>query len=520
MEHKTLPQPLLLERLAHWAAAQIRENLLSLLSSGIFGILAYFFAFTNKLVNHDEVHSLFSKGATVESGRWGLGALDSLFPNYSMPWIYGVLTVAIMAVAICLILRIFRIQNRTLQVLLSGCILVFPSLIGTFGYMFTSPPYALSFLLAVVSVWAVQRENKWYLLPALGCLVLSVSIYQSYIAIAASLLVLVLMRQLLDGAEAGRVLKNGIFYVVFLVAALAAYFAATQVVFRITGTSFGAYASDNLTLSLSTILSGAALAYRNFLAFFTDRFHGLIPTPLSQAAHFACLAAGALLLVLWLVSRTRKDWGRIALMLLLTALLPLAVNCMYMITSAASIHTLVLYGFAAFYIFCALLADRCLTAPLSGRLFRELRCIACNLLPLALALVLTINIYTANRAYLNLHLRYENAYAFYSSVLTELRQTPGFDENTQLAILGTYEGPDFYEEQFADISAITGVKGFLPDSYSAQRFLEYYLGTELPFASPEVAAAIAATEEYRSMPCYPYYGSVKKFGNTMVVKLS
>ena len=65
---------LLLERAARFFGGKAKENALPLLSSAAFGGLAYFYAFTNKLVNHDEVQSLFMKGATVDSGRWGLGA--------------------------------------------------------------------------------------------------------------------------------------------------------------------------------------------------------------------------------------------------------------------------------------------------------------------------------------------------------------------------------------------------------------------------------------------------------------
>mgnify|MGYP003295413253 CR=1 FL=1 len=34
-------------------------------------------------------------------GRWGLDILEYIFPNYSMPWIYGIITITLMAVSIC-----------------------------------------------------------------------------------------------------------------------------------------------------------------------------------------------------------------------------------------------------------------------------------------------------------------------------------------------------------------------------------------------------------------------------------
>lgn len=135
----------LLEALAGRLLQWIRQNRIPLFSALLAGALAYPFAFTNKLVNHDEVGQLFAKGATVTSGRWGLGALDLIFPNISMPWIYGIITLLLMAASACLILRLIPLKSPLLQGLLAGSIVVFPSLIGLFGYMFTSSSYAVSF---------------------------------------------------------------------------------------------------------------------------------------------------------------------------------------------------------------------------------------------------------------------------------------------------------------------------------------------------------------------------------------
>ena len=48
-----------------------KNNKTPFLAALFTGLLAHGFAFTNKLLNHDEIESLFGKGATVTSGRWG-----------------------------------------------------------------------------------------------------------------------------------------------------------------------------------------------------------------------------------------------------------------------------------------------------------------------------------------------------------------------------------------------------------------------------------------------------------------
>ena len=504
---------LILEHISESAAAFLQQYRIPFFASFFFGLLAYGFAFTNKLVNHDEVSSLFTKGATVTSGRWGLGALDSIFPNYSMPWIYGLITVFLIALSVCLMVHMFHIRNRVLQVLLAGCIVVFPSLIGLFGYMFTSSSFALAFLLAVASAALLQSRKKWCSLPALGCLVLSLSIYQSYISVAASLLVLVLLQQLLTEESPVTVLRRGIGFVGFLILGLALYYLGTQVILMLTGNQLNDYASEKLAFSISTVFQGMMLAYRNFLLFFTQGFQGLIPTSFSRCLHGILIGAIGFSLLMHLIS-AKKDPFRVILVIALVVILPLAINCMYMITTPDSIHTLVLYGFVAVYLLAIILADRllCKSAGWSGFVL--------NILTIVMAVIICVNTYVANQAYLHLHLRYENSAAFYTSLIADIKMMPEFTEDTKLAVIGTYQQPEYYSRHFEQIHAITGIYGFVPDSYSNKFFLEYYSGFPMEFASSEEIAAITATAEFEAMAVYPYYGSLQKIGDVLVVKLS
>lgn len=519
MEQSNHPN-LLIEAFSEWLIRLFRNWRIPFLASLIWGSLAYTFAFTNKLINHDEAGQLFAKGATITSGRWGLCLLDLIFPNVSMPWIYGVFTIMMIAAAICLILHLFNIRNYPIQILLAGCIMVFPSLIGVFGYMFTSSSYGLSFLLSVLAVWLICRPSKWTVLPAICCLVASLSIYQAYISVAASLLVLVLIRMLLTVEGPITVLKKGIGYVVFLITGLGLYYLATQIVLRITDVTFNAYASDNISFSPAYLLEGIRLAYVNFLRFFYWAHHRLMPTRLSRILHIFLFAAIGILLILWAGRQKRTDFARVLFLLVLVGILPLAINCMYLITSENSIHTLVLYSFISVYILAAIVADLWLPVVASGKLPELIRRICMDSLAFALTVIIFINIYTANTAFLALHLRYENAYSFYTSLTAQIRQHPEFREGTRIAVIGDWQSPDFYNQHMEFTEYLIGVKGFLPSDYSAPAFLEYYIGFPAEYVSEAEAEAIRQSEAYRNMSVYPYYGSMEQIEDVIVIKLS
>lgn len=511
-------QTLLFRAAGSWAAARIRENRVPVLSCAVMGMLCYTYAFTNKLVNHDEVQSLFLKGATVSSGRWGLGFLDTVFPNYSMPWIYGVISLVLIAAAACLMIRILDIREPTVQALLAGSIVAFPSLMGTFAYMFTASSFALSFLMAVLAVRLLRREKLLFAAASLGCMVFSLSIYQSYISVAAGLLVVCLIRDLLQGEEVSLLLRRGVGYVVYLAAALGVYYLATQVIFLLKDVTFNDYASDNIGFSLSRIPAAIGEAYTSFLRFFTEGYRGLVFGKLSRAMHLLSLAACAGMLALWCADA--RSAGRYLLLAFLIAVLPLAINCMYLFTAADAVHTLVLYGFINLYALFAVVTEQTLSAGFSCRVRSVFQLLGTNAVTLAMAVILLCNTYLANRIWLNLQLRYENTYAFYTGLMSQIRALPEFGPDATLALIGDYPEPEFYSEHFADLDQITGVKGISPDSYSKERFLEYYVGVSLPFASEETAEQLASDPLVAQMPPYPCYGSIAAFGDTIVVKLS
>ncbi len=520
MQQDNRSRPLLWEAAAQWFVEQTKENKVPILASLIFGFLTYMFAFTNKLLNHDDVSSLFEKGATIDSGRWGLEFLEFAFPSISMPWIYGVIAIVLMTVSICMILRVLSIRNKVLQVMLAGCIIASPSLISTMTYMFTVAPYAVSFLLAISAVWLMARGHKWDFCLALSCMVLSLSIYQAYIAVAASLLVLILIRNLLRGEEVAASIRKGFLYVGFLAASLGVYYLLTQIINVITGTSFSGYAAGKISFSLASLPSDVLNAYYTFLLYFYNGTRGLIPTAFSRLVHLVGIASAFILLLIWGRQQKKPQASRFLMIAVLIFLLPLAINCMHLFTDSGAVHTLVLYSFIAVYLLAAIIADICIPMLPQRPWQNTLRRVMLDVVTTCLALVIVINVYVANAAYLNMHLRYQNAYAFYTSLIADIKMMPEFSEDTELAILGYYPEPSFYKKNFRAIDQIVGTMGFVPDHYSRDRFLKYYLDFDIDFALEEETAPILESPEYAEMPCYPYYGSMQMFGDILVVKLS
>ena len=118
-----------------------------------------------------------------------------------------------------------------------------------------------------------------------------------------------------------------------------------------------------------------------------------------------------------------------------------------------------------------------------------------------LCLIVVSNVYVANKSYLKQYMVYENTFSFYQSIVTQIQQTPGFDENSKLVVIGNAEQDSSYLENFGE-DKIYGLCGFRGESISDE-FITYYLGFDIPFATTEEKATLVKEEYIENMPVYP-----------------
>lgn len=484
------------------------EYRLPALSCLISGLAAYLFVFTNKLLNLDEIAGLFGKGESISSGRWALALTSYIFPDLSMPWFNGLVSLLLLTVAVCLVIALFEVKSPLIRVILAALMIVFPSQIVTFAYMFTCAPYALSVLLAVASVWVMLRGRGWwrYLLSA-ALLSLSLGIYQAYLAVAASLYVVYLIMRTLDGDVPVRgVIMAGLSCLGALIAGLALYFVINKAVMSITGTAYNGYADASFQTDAASVLFGVRVAFTAFLGYFYKGYYHLITTPLSAVMHaFAALVIGAELILFAVKCR---DKARALLLMGLLLLVPLSVNCLYIASSQR--HTLMLYSFTSVYVLAAVTAERLMRDD-KHTLLRDG-------LSIAMALVVACNVLYANRLYLKMKLEYENAYSFYSTLVTRVKSTPGYDRDTMVVISGDAHNL-LHESSEIDTSDLVGIMEGLINIYSRDDFITYYMGFDPPAVDWEKWDEAGCAEVLSSMPEYPYDGSVVKHGDFIIVNL-
>ena len=148
-----------------------------LISTLIWGLVAHGYMFFNKFSWHDDMFYLKGVGATYTSGRWFLGFLGELVnklmgQNVSVPLYNGLFALLFVALGNVLLVEIFHLKKRFSAFFLGGLMIVFPSLVTTYGYMFTVSYMMFSAFLAILGVYLAGVLRTAYLgnlhLPLFG----------------------------------------------------------------------------------------------------------------------------------------------------------------------------------------------------------------------------------------------------------------------------------------------------------------------------------------------------------------
>lgn len=492
-----------LEKLYYKFKSYVARNKYPLLVGIIVGLLAYVYMFTNKLLSADEISSIFTKGATVSFGRWGMEIMKLIFPNYSMPWIYGIISIVLLTIVGIEVADFLEIKNELLVIFTVAITVCSPAVISGFAFMFCASSYALSLLLATLSVKWILKKNTKYKIISVVMMALSISIYQAYIQFIAALVIVKLIKKLLiDDYKPIDVFKEAVWYFAFLIISLILYY-AIQLAFEALGT-YGERMS--YAFSGKSILERIVVIYTSFAGIFYKGYYGYVRGTISTVIHMMILIVEVSLSLYFLVKK--KKIGVVILTALLAIMYPAATNSLHLIADTGVIHSVSQFSFVTFYYLAIVLCDGIEKKNLY--IFKDV-------IEAALVFVLVSNIFLANETYFSMQLNYENAYSYFTTMLAEIHSTPGYTEDLIVVFIGSEDENNNLE--FKHLNNLFGVNDSIINAYTREAFLKYFIGSNVVTTGETWWISDTGVED---MPCYPDNGSIKlaSDGNSILVKMS
>ena len=488
----------------------------------LLAVLAvHFYAFTNKLINHDDLCEMFGGVSFLPSGRWLLNPVIKLTGRISAPMLNGIVGSVFLALTILTVARVLGVRSLPGTAAVALCMAAHPTVVCTWAYMFTAPAYFIAMFMAVSGAALIRRPGWRWFAPGAALIGMSMGCYQAYLALAAALCVLALALDLLDGGRE-RDLRGEIVDCLKCLAGLALgliiYFVVLKLCLFVTGTELLGYAGiDGMTdVDLKTLVKRVAKAYGYALGFPASTVFGAahvsFPVFLKASSGVSVLAAA------WLVYKN-KIWKRpacLCLFLALTAVLPLAMELQFVMADESTVHWLMMYATVMMWLFPAAAAER-IALPEKGRWRRGAAVICAAALLAVTAVTGYEGAIITNKVYLEMDLSRQSAQNYLTRLFTRVEEQEGYVPGEKVALIGRASMPAVIPNEHLT-GIFTGSE--LLNIYSRGRLYEYYLGFSSAWVSPQETEGIKATEEFKSMPAYPAGGSVRRINGIITVKLS
>jgi len=514
-------------------------------SAFVIGAIVHLFKFVNVLPNMDALLNFYNSQNMVASGRWLLGIACELGTRFDLPWVNGILSLLFAGIAAAVIAEHFRMENSCLIVLSSGLLVSFPSFSFTMTYGFTADGYMIAMLLAAVGALLSRVENirrdRWKQLVTAGiCICLSCGIYQAYVSFAFAMAVCDAILELLEGRISVKKILTWILVELLIYGgALLAYYGIWKICLIVQNVQVTNYQGmDNLGIfGAGGILGVLYKIIKECYVFFFqwDIFqYGITRYSLLNILFFIALAVG--LVIAAIKSGAHRSAAKLALIAFLMISFPFGCYIWYFVSAGVDYHSIMLQSFCILYVFLAVLYERWATVRKA-----DLVCIL-------LSAIVFNNSLSANIFYAHMHMAYERSYAKVTEIMTRVHL---LDDGTvrNIALCG---GPESWERKDTfDPETLREIGGsrFVSRDLTSYYFMMLYTDLDLayykmtgeeppvlwlyddspvpydheyyfPAISQEGQIALEATPEYAQMPVWPAEGSVRRIGDTIVVKLS
>lgn len=499
----------------------------------LFGLVAHGYAFTNDLLNHDDVYHLLWCDYGALSGRWLLPTVLEWDGAFSMPWLIGLLSLLCLAVAACFTTTLLHIRGRVGCVLAAALLAAYPTAAATFSYMFTADAYFFALMLAAFAAYIVARRPLLGLPLGALALVASLGIYQSYFTVAAALMVGALIFDCLEGRERlGRIFLRGVRMVAVLGVSILIYMALAKLATaNMGGLTDYMGISEMGHISLSALPSLIIKCYSAYATLFWQNSSGFYFGFLRPLLLLA-LVAGALL-VLVAVTRRGLCMGHALLVFVLALLFPLAANCIHIMVAGGEVHDLMVYGALLVLLLPLGLID--FMNDHADEFGGGLRIGQVGLSWfVVIVLAFTAYSYTVcdNKAYLKMEIAKDQITAYSNRLLSAVEQTAGYTVGMPLVLIGSTSKepalanltPELEELYLVGVLNVASMRA----QYSYGEFLTQYMAYpgEVCVANSAdeerkvVAEQVAALPQVENMATYPAAGSIQVIDGRMVVKLN
>lgn len=473
----------------------------------------------------------------IATGRWATAIIYSLRGGIIVPLLTSLVSIAFFAMATLLVLQLFQIKGFVLRLLVGCMLMTFPSLVQYLSYFYTADTFAVSTFLAVLAIYLLKTHKSTpkivVFILSLFSLIMSMSIYQAMIGIAAFLCLGIVYIDTADEKKSlSSVGKEVIYFLLLGVLAIACYFALSRLVCNITGIPLADFRgiSSADRISISTLPEMLRRMYTTFFSFyFTNQYYPYTRWYL----HFIFAAV----FTLWIVSeiywgiglirvsvKKKTNFYRILIQIILIISLPAAATMIGLIASNTAIDFKMIPQMMLPVALAVSRLER-ISETSDRKMLRSLEWGIAG----ALCLMIWGNTLVSNGIGEAMQMKADAARSLSTRILIEIIESPDYSSNIPIAILGNVENEAWLSENkdyFGKVNSDVVAWGqfWSSEMNTTQRswyqYYKKYHGVSLNMVDDDVAEEILDTEQFRCMNTFPEAGAIQNIDGVLTVKLS
>ena len=177
-------------------------------ASVIAGIFAHLYKITNWLPNWDSLVFRYDSQNMLSIGRWFLPVVSSFSSFYDLPLLNGIIAIVFHALGAVCVCAILNVQKKITAGLIGAVVVTFPAVTSVMMYNYVVDAYSIAFFLSALAALYMTKKKSGYLLSAL-LITLSAGIYQAYITVTITLVLLYLIdKMIFENASWKEILKK------------------------------------------------------------------------------------------------------------------------------------------------------------------------------------------------------------------------------------------------------------------------------------------------------------------------
>lgn len=496
----------------------------------IMGMVTGFPLYSNYLPNPDTIlnneNGFYMSGYwELMLGRWGLLFLDRLFGGINSPMLSTATYMFLLSLTFIFIFDIFHVDNKLVRLGAILLILLNPSCNMFLTYYYCSYAYQLAFLLSVSSIWIFCNFNlNWKTYGITAILITgSLSLYQSYVTVAAVLIIFVLLYELLENITTIKEISYKLLKFVSIgISGSLLYMILLKIALAIFQTNLGEYKGANkisVKNSINYIIPSITRAYSEFFDYYFG--NSIMGNHFNIRIFYMLIMILSILLIIIRMIQIKKI-SKFLLGMGFIGIIPLCANLIDLVATDAKLS---IQATSGLFIIMPIMLIINATIIRSFHI-KHMRKLVTVILFMCIALLSWSNMLQSSVDVLALEAAYKQTTSLANRIVYDIDKQTRELGDIEVAIIGSPKLGNYpVAQRIEKICTPYAVRGLLWETVDCSwniwnKILKNELGVYCNWVALDDYIEITKTETFENMGVYPEKSSITIINKVLVVKVS